>query len=66
MINLDGLGTISNDEPASIRERINKEVKRRSGADIDVKKLRAQVYKLAKSLGCEWVPERLPGDSLGD
>jgi len=63
-MNLDRLDTFSNEELASIHERINKEVKRRSGADVDVKKLRDLAYRLAKSLGCDWVPESLPGGSL--
>lgn len=66
MTDLDQIQTISTDELSSIQNRVNKELERRSGADLDVKKLRAQVYKLAKTLGCEWIADGYPGDSSQD
>jgi len=64
MIDLEQINSISTDELSSIQSKITKELDKRSGLSLDIKKLRAQVYKLAKSLGCEWLPESLPGELL--
>ncbi|MGH9876933.1 MAG: hypothetical protein ACRD5H_04790 [Nitrososphaerales archaeon] len=66
MTDLDQIQTISSDELTLMQNRINKELEKRSGQDIDIKKIRAQVYKLAKSLGCEWLADSNPGDSTED
>jgi hypothetical protein len=53
VIELD-LNTISTDELIAIQKKINKELEKRSGGEI--KRLRSQMEKLAKSLGFDLVP----------
>ncbi|MGH8650756.1 MAG: hypothetical protein ACREYE_00625 [Gammaproteobacteria bacterium] len=53
MIDPDRLETISTDVLISLQKKLNKELERRSGGEI--KKLRTQMQKLAKSLGYELV-----------
>ncbi|MGH8651253.1 MAG: hypothetical protein ACREUI_01690 [Burkholderiales bacterium] len=52
MSDLD-LNTFSTDELTALQKKINKELERRSGGEI--KKLRTQMQKLAKSLGYDLV-----------
>ncbi|MGH8644166.1 MAG: hypothetical protein ACREX4_06800 [Gammaproteobacteria bacterium] len=63
MTNLDQIQSLSSEDLTLMQNKINKELEKRSGADIDVKKIRTQVYRLAKSLGCEWLTDSYPGDS---
>ncbi|MGI0035083.1 MAG: hypothetical protein ACRD98_04355 [Nitrososphaera sp.] len=53
MIELD-LNTISTDELITLQKKINKELEHRSGGEI--RRLRTQMQKLAKSLGFDLVP----------
>ncbi|MGI0023511.1 MAG: hypothetical protein ACREA4_00010 [Nitrososphaera sp.] len=61
MIEPDRLHTISTDELIALQRKINKELERRSGGEI--KKLRTQMQKLAKSLGYELVAHSSPEDA---
>jgi len=53
----DQMLLLTADELASIRDKINKEIERRNGGDIDIKKVRAQLLRVAISLGCDWIDE---------
>lgn len=65
-LNQDQILHYTADELALYRDKINKEIERRNGKDIDIKKIRAQVYRLAKALGCEWVSQTYQEDSQQD
>ncbi|MGH8651192.1 MAG: hypothetical protein ACREUI_00420 [Burkholderiales bacterium] len=66
MTNLDQIQTISSDQLTLMQNKINKELEKRSGQDIDIKKIRSQAYKLAKALGCEWIADSYPKESIQD
>ncbi|MGH8656551.1 MAG: hypothetical protein ACREUI_06375 [Burkholderiales bacterium] len=66
MIEHDHIDTIPTEELTSIQTRINKELERRNGGDVDIKKVRAQVYRLAVTLGCEWIADSHLPDSTHD
>lgn len=66
MIEHDHIDTIPTEELTSIQTRIDKELERRNGGDVDIKKVRAQVYRLAVTLGCEWIADSHLPDSTHD
>jgi hypothetical protein len=59
MIDLD-LNALSTDELTTIQKKINKILERRAGGE--VKRLRAQMLKLAKSMGYELVASKEPAE----
>ncbi|MGI0034954.1 MAG: hypothetical protein ACRD98_03680 [Nitrososphaera sp.] len=65
-LNQDEMLLYTLDELALFRDRLNKEIERRNGKGINIKMIRAQVYKLAKALGCEWISGTYSEDHLQD